>query len=391
VSESFVNKSISGKTENSRIILLNSILIFIILITGCSRKNSPGVNAVDTNGVKVIVLDDCGASNSPSEQIKTDEVLMLDSDCKLIRKIDGFKVKSNFGENRVISVSPDNRFFVVCEDIINKLSIYETSTGKEYWSQTWPDRAVNSAAFLGNKLFAIGINFIMSIDTDELGKKNIEEISKFWNGSWLDIAYDKKNKCIWAVGLSIRKYDLNFDTIFEIGSIIDRTVSGAFSVDVASDGSAWVVVRDESRKDTREHKLLKISPDGEIVKTIVFDVMPYCVCVDDSDDSVWVTGMGSIKDYSKIGDEWPETLSELNDTARTEIQIYTHKYDSEGNKILELDNGGYSMVLDKSDKSVWIACYESIVHYSGTGNIINEYKDVSKQHKWIALISEGEK
>ncbi len=369
-------------------IYLCVIFVFIIsaLITGCSQKKSQ-----ENYDVKVIILDDCGILSETNEQSKTDEILMLDSEGKLLKKIDGFQVKESYGQNNAVSVSEDGRFFAVCEDEARKLSIYESSTGTEYWSNTWMDRTIHIAKFFNNTLYAAGTRFIMSIDADEIGKKDMEEINKFWNGVWLDFAFDKKNNSIWAVGSIIRKYNLDFEQEFQIGSLLDSTVAGAFSVDTATDGSAWVAAQEVLEINDYENKLLKISSDGNIIKTIQLEVIPNCVCVDKSDNSVWVTGMSSNRDYSNIGDEWPETLTELNAAIKTDVRTYTHKYNADGDRILELDKGGYSIVIDPADKSAWVACHDSIVHYSDTGEIINEYKDVSVQHKWIALVPKGEK
>ena len=366
-------------------------VVFSLVFIGCSRKEPAGTNTGTSSTVKVLVLDDCGTASDANEQSKTDEVLMLDSKGNLVKKIDGFQVKENYGENKAISVSEDGRFFAVCEDDARKLSVYEVSTGTEYWSNTWPSRSIHTAAFFNNTLYVCGTRFIMSIDVDEIGKKDIEEISKYFEGVWLDIAFDKKNSSIWAVGSVIRKYDLNFEEEFKLGSIFDSTFAGSFSVDLTSDGSAWVAIQEVPEREDLQNKIMKISSDGTILKAVPLDVMPNCVCVDKSDDSVWVTGMESNRDYSNIEDEWPETLTELNAAIKTDIQTYTHKYDANGDKILELDKGGYSVVVDSSDKSVWVACHNSIVHYSASGEIINEYTDVSENHKWIAIVPESEK
>lgn len=375
-------KSNSIKKRHSCIIL---IILFTFIFIGCARKKSSGDNTAGTYDVKVLVLDDC------SEGSSTDELLMLDSEGKLLKKIDGFQVKENYGENKVISVSEDSKYFAVCEDDARKLSIYHTFSGTEYWSHVWPDREARLAAFFNNTLYVFGTRFVMSVDVNEIGKKDIEEIGKYWNGVWLDVAFDKKTKAIWAVGSIIRKYNLDFEQEFQLGSVFDSTYAGAFSIDIASDGSAWIAVQEVLESNNHENKLLKISSKGDIIKTVELDISPYCVCVDKSDDSVWVTGITSNKDYSNIGDEWPEDLKELDNAVTTDIKTFTNKYNSDGNRILELDKGGYSIAIDPADESAWVACYDSIVHYSVKGEIMNEYKDVSKQHKWVALVEKGKK
>ena len=381
------NRSNSKKNMRSWIIGFSILFVSACFIAGCSKEKAPEQNS----DVKVLVLDDCGEISDSNEQNKTDEVLILDSNCELIKKIDGFQASEHYGENKTIAVSEDGRLFAVCEAEARKISIYETYTGKEYWSHVWPDRVVHTAAFMNDKLYVFGTRFVMSVNVDEIGKKSIEEIPGFWNGVWLDVAYDKNKESVWAVGSVIRKYDINFNEELKAGSIFDSSYAGAFSVDTSSDGFAWVAVQESPERDDYDNRLLKISPDGDIIETLYLDLIPNCVRVDKSDDSVWVTGMTIEKDFSNIGDDWPETLTELDQAITTDVQTFTHKYNANGDMILELDRGGYSIAIDSTDKSVWVACYDGIVHYSNTGEIINEYNDVSTLHKWIAIVPEGEK
>ena len=179
---------------------------------------------------------------------------------------------------------------------------------------------------------------------------------------------------------------MDFVTVFSVDSAFDTSIACAFSVDTTSEGSAWVAVREVRESNGLENKLLKISPDGEVIRTINLNIAPYCLRVDRSDNSVWVTGFTSGKDYSKIGDEWPETLAELNELIETDVQTYTYKYNSSGERIVDLDKGGYSIDIDPSDKSVWIGAHESVIHCSRTGEILSEYTDVSSRNKWVAVV-----
>ena len=360
-----------------------SIFLFICLfapvyISGCSRKKP-----LQTYSPKVLVLDDCDGDNNIETEPRGDVVLMLDSNGKLLKKNDGFKVKTKYGENKAVSVSDDGRLFAICENADKKLTIYETSTGKEYWSKTWPDKSVNSAIFFNNTLYGINQSLVLEID---LNKKNIREIDKFWDGSWLDLAIDGKNNCIWATGLNIRKYKMDFTTIFNVESAFDKSIAAAFSIDFTSDNSAWTAVREVKEADGLENKLLKISPDGEVSRTISMEIPPRCICVDRSDDSIWVTGFTSGNDLSKIGAEWPETLTELKEITETDVKAYTYKYNSQGERIVNLNKGGYSIDIDPSDKSVWIGAHKSIIHCSQTGEILSEYTDVSGRYKCVAVI-----
>ena len=99
------------------ILLVSSFLVFSTILTGCSKKEPAAIN----NDVKIVVLDDCSAGSDTDEQSKTDEVLLLDSKGQLLKKISGFRVKTDLDISKAISVSPSGRYFAVCENAINKL------------------------------------------------------------------------------------------------------------------------------------------------------------------------------------------------------------------------------------------------------------------------------
>ena len=131
-----------------------------------------------------------------------------------------------------------------------------------------------------------------------------------------------------------------------------------------------------------QNRLLKISPDGSIVKTIGLNLSPRRVRVDGSDGSVWTTGTN--RNFSKVGDDWPETLAELNELIETET--HTQKYDPEGKLLLDIAQGGYSIDLDPSDGSVWIAGQTKLWHYSRDGMKLGTHSRVSAGQKWLAVI-----
>jgi len=113
---------------------------------------------------------------------------------------------------------------------------------------------------------------------------------------------------------------------------------------------------------------------------------PIRVRINRYDGSVWTTGRINERDFSRIGDEWPDTLDELNDLVKTNTGTFTRKYDSEGNLIFEISEGGYSIDLDPSDGSVWIAGKKNIWHYSANGRNLASYGGVSDGQKWLAIV-----
>ena len=131
---------------------------------------------------------------------------------------------------------------------------------------------------------------------------------------------------------------------------------------------------------------MKVSPEGRVLKTISLDFAPKNVRINQSDGSVWTTGITKERDYSEIGDEWPDTLDELNKLIKTITKTYTRKYDSGGNLIFEINRGGYSIELDQTDGSAWIGDKTNIWHYSASGRNIGSYTGTPGARKWFAII-----
>lgn len=76
----------------------------------------------------------------------------------------------------------------------------------------------------------------------------------------------------------------------------------------------------------------------------------------------------------------------MNDLAKTKTETFTRKYDSEGNLIFEISEGGYAIELDQSDGSAWIADKTNIWHYSANSRHLALYTGSSDCQKWFAII-----
>jgi hypothetical protein len=237
----------------------------------------------------------------------------------------------------------------------------------------------SSAVFANDMIYAVNAYNVYVIG-------NTGTIVKHSRLGGLDIAVDTKHDCLWIVGLDVKKCNLDLDLDFKAKLTLDPTHTGGFSVDVKPDGSVWVADHNVHPEYGGRNRLVKISPDGGILKKNDLDFSPVRVRIDRSDGSVWTTGMRKERDFSVIGDEWPETLDELNDLVKTEIETFTRKYDSEGNLIFEISEGGYSIELDQSDRSVWIAGRKNIWHYSAKGQKLGSYTGSSDGQKWLAVV-----
>ena len=260
--------------------------------------------------------------------------------------------------------------------------MYRTANGIRQWSLAGFFR---SAVFADDLIYALGgPKSVYAID-------RTGTIVKHSRIGWaIDIVFDSKSKCLWIVGGDIKKCSLDLKLQFKArlpSSIINIYQHGAaFSVDVNPDGSVWVAGRNVFGREGDENQLVKISPAGQLLKTIVLDFCPQRVRVDRSDGSVWTTGRVRRQDYSRIGDEWPETTDELDELIEVEVESHTRKYDSEGKLLVKNTQGGTSIEVDPSDGSVWIAGDKGILHYSSTGANLAKYTGVSGNQKWLAIV-----
>lgn len=352
-------------------------ILMVASIVILTPESSFASKEASDEGAMVIVLDDCDSDNKDSTPPYGDKVFLLNSRGELIRReISGIVISAYHPWRRVISASEDGRFFVVCENVANKLTAYETSTGDKLWSLSG---IFESAVFANSLVYALNTESVFTIDSTGT-------ITKHARIGGMNIAIDRSHGCLWIVGLDIKKCDLNLHVILTVDYVSDLN-AGVLSVDVNPDGSIWVAERHfEVPSNTNKSRLLKISPNGGILKTIDLDFEPMCVRVDRHDGSVWTTGIGP-RDYSKIDDDWPETVSKLYEMAKREI--YTHKYDSECKLIVKIAEGGHSIELDPSDGSVWFTGSGSnnIWHYSSTGTKLTTYTGVSEDQKWLAVVS----
>ena len=151
-------------------------------------------------------------------------------------------------------------------------------------------------------------------------------------------------------------------------------------------GSVWIAERNFDCKYGSENRLVKRSLYGGMMKKIDLDFSPIYVRVDRFDGSVWTTGITKERDFSRVGDELPETLNALNELVTTKTEVFTCKYDSEGNWVFVISKGGYAIELDQSDGSAWIADKTNIWHYSAKGELLAGYTGSSDCQKWLAII-----
>jgi hypothetical protein len=306
-----------------------------------------------------LVLENCDDdyTTPPFE----DAVSVCGSDARLGRKVGGLNICETTGGCRALSVSTDGASFLVCENVGHKLTTYETGTGKRLWSL---DGEFRSGVFspegtvyaLTSKGTAHERRLVSIDSTGRIVRE--AEVAGF------DIAMDADHAALWLVGADIKKCDLGLNVLFAVNPLKWCAVS----VDVCADGSAWVAEREHLQVPGSKNRLLRISATGAVLKTVDLDWSPFCVRVDRSDGSVWVSGKG----FRKIlwwDQVWPRT----------------RKYDGTGSLLLAIDYGGHSIDLDRSDGSVWIAGTKKLYHYSASGAKLSEHIGTSACQKYVAV------
>jgi hypothetical protein len=322
----------------------------------------------------ILVLEDCDEDNKMSTAPYGDTAFLMNSNFELVRKFHGLNITGAFCGHRNISVSEDGRFFAVCEREPNTLAVYETVTGRKMWSLIG---IFNSPVFANNLLYATNYESVFAIDSSGTIVKHARIIA-------YDIAIDRACNCLWISGIDIKKCNMDLEPMLTVEHI--RGIRGPLLIEVNPDGSIWIAQKDAYDRHSIENRLVKLSSEGKVLQTINLEFSPARVCIDKSDGSVWTTGMVKERDLSGIGDEMPETLDELNEMVKTNIETFTRKYDSEGNLIFEISEGGYSIELDPSDGSAWIADKKNLWHYSANGRNLASYSGVSDGQKWIAVV-----
>jgi hypothetical protein len=355
--------------------LIHLFILASALMLG-PRLSLASEEAPNEAGAMLLVLENSDSNNKMSTFPHGDVVSLLNSKGDLVKKYHGLEIQSTFIGCKKISASEDGRFFVVCENTPGKLTMYETASRRKLWT-LWMD--FESAVFANDLIYAVNRNNVFAID-------NKGTIVKHSRLGGFEIAVDPKHDCLWIVGFDVKKCNLDLELQFKTKLTLDANKTGALSVDVSPDGSIWIAEQNIHQEYGSRNRLVKRSLYGGILNKIDLDFSPVRIRIDRFDGSIWTTGMRKERDFSIIGDKWPDTLNELNELVKTEIETFTRKYDSEGNLIFEISEGGYSIELDQSDRSAWIAGKKNIWHYSANGWNLASYTSSSDSQKWLAII-----
>ena len=343
-----------------------------------------------TTGSTVLLLDDCDSDfkNPPFE----DAVKTFGPQSKLVKAVGDLNIAQTVGGCRALAVSPDGSFYLVCENVADKLTAFETKTGKKLWSL--------AGQFRSAVISKQGMAYVSMSDGTIYGKGVViidragEIVKQKGDVSGFEVALDNDSETLWLAGADIKRCNLELEVLMTC----DPIGWCAVSLDVDGDGSIWAAERSHPNVSGSKDRLLRISPKGEILKSIDLDWSPLCVRVDRTEGSVWATGVrGRPNRLSNL----PARLDSIhlgwiagswlrNLLQRGRADEVTQKYNRHGKRLLQIEHGGNSIELDPADRSVWIAGLKKLWHYTASGGKLAGYGGVSDSQKWVAVATRAE-
>jgi hypothetical protein len=205
-----------------------------------------------------------------------------------------------------------------------------------------------------------------------------------------DLAVDADRNVLWLVGNNVKKCDLELKVLLELNLIRWCAVS----VDLDRDGAVWVAERQHRDVSQSTNRILRISPAGQVLKTVGLAFSPLCLRVDRSDGSVWVTRIASQPSATqRLLDSIEKRTGRLATgkwvpalLTRPRVWSRTHRYDQSGALQCEIGQGGFSLDIDQADGSLWIGGMQKVFHYSRQGTALGQSSRASSNQKYVAVV-----
>lgn len=365
------------------------LLVLLILMGGlavtCWRLTSR--RGLAGSATRILVLDNCDDDfrTPPFE----DAVIGFRSDGTPVPKVGGFNICQTVGACRALSVSKDGGFFVVCENVSQKLTACQWATGARLWSLTNTEEVVSATVSSNGTVYALtSAGTIYGKDTLVIDRAG--HIARQASVGGFDLVLDEARDTLWLVGSNVTQCDRELNVLRKVNCIRWCAVS----VDVNRDGSIWVAEREHPNVGRSTNRIFQISPAGKLLISIGLPFSPACLRVDRSDGSVWVTGgtaqptgmhrlLNRIEKRTgplPIGKRAREFLTRYRGSPRT------HKYDARGVLLCDLAQGGFSLDVDPVDGSLWIAGREKVLHYSRQGKKLGQSGGLSFDQKYILVV-----
>src|SRR6266446_3226619 len=266
-----------------RNLVITTLLGILLLQIGCGRSE-PERASDQGLPARILVLEDC--DNNYRTPPFGDAVLGFTADGKRLRKAGGLNICETVGGCRSLSVGPEGRMFVVCENVANRLTAFETETGHQLWTL--------NGVFTSATIAPTGVIYALNNSGTIYGKEVLVisehgQILQRADLGGFDIAYDPNRKVLWLAGADVKKCDLELRLLMKLTPVRWCAVS----VDVNPDSSVWIAERQHPNISQSQDRIVKISPSGVVLKSVNLAWSPLCLRVDGADGSVWVTGVRS--------------------------------------------------------------------------------------------------
>jgi DNA-binding beta-propeller fold protein YncE len=371
------------KTSRARKIILSLLLIValaILWLVSISIFDKP--SAASLTGV--LVLDD---SDPDFQALRPADCVYVFPNGHMLRHITNLNICQTVGGARSLSAAANGEFFVTCENVANHITAFETKTARPLWRlDAGTHSAIVSRDGLVYALTSTGTIYgheTLVINTNGQIKARAK-IGGF------DLVLDEQRKVLWTVSSKIKKCDLDLNVLWE-GNLIGWC---AVSVDLNPDGSIWVAERQHRDVKRSQDRLLKISSDGALLKTVNLDFSPMCLRVNPADGTLWVTGGGYRDSRSGQMLRWiekrighlPIGTGARDFLMRSHTWRRTDRRDPNGNLLQRFKESGHTIAIDPADNSVWIAGYGNLRHYSSDGAQRGHLTGLSESQSYVVVL-----
>jgi hypothetical protein len=281
-----------------------------------------------------------------------DTLQALDAEGNVLVNITGINLCQTIGGWRAITAVDEGRAVLLSEFCINSgLTKYDLKGNKLFSIK----RDIYAAAVAkdGNIYARTHLGTLLKISSD-----GIILAEAAVDGIGIDLAADELNHGVYVVGKDITYVDSDLNVLWRINPITWLAVS----VDVASDGSAWVAERRHPNMSGSADRLFHVSNEGQVLHSLRLDFTPFCVRADPKDDSVYVVGTA------------------------------LEKYDRQGRQIFSIPFAdapmqlyGFSLALDDVGNA-WVGTWTDVRKYSPYGELLlTTSRFATASDTWISI------
>ena len=371
------------KTSKAR--RVSAAILILVVLGGLWFIGSSVFDKPDRASLaRILVLDD---SDSDFRTPPFEDCVYAFPEGNLVRKVADLNVCQTVGGGRMLSAAQDGRFFLVCENVANHLTAYETQTGARRWRL---DGGFQSATVSRDGLIYALTSAGTIYGDQALVINERGDIQRKAKVGGFDLVVDDERKVLWTVGANVKKCDLALNVLWE------TNVIGwcAVSVDLEPDGSIWLAEREHPNVARSQDRLLKISPSGELLKIVKLDFSPACLRVNHKDGNFWVTGGESRNSKTRLLLEWIEKRTgrlplwkgARDFLMRNRYGPRTEKRDREGTLLQKLNRAGHTVAIDPADGSVWLAGRKELWHYSDEGAKRGRMEGLSESQSYVVVL-----